>query len=138
MKFNKHSDPGHSWVKVPKSLLRKVGIQNMVSSFSYMKGDYAYLEEDIDFTLFDSAMIQLGLTCELKEHYTDNASRIRNYDSYVNYNEKDEIEIRDIKIALIQYTKWSKKGIRRINNASLKTLRYWKSYYGLDLKNTKS
>ena len=47
-KFDFYSDSSHGWAKVPKSLLKELGIEKSVSSYSYMRDDYAYLEEDCE------------------------------------------------------------------------------------------
>ncbi len=41
-------DGGHGWFKVSIKQLIKLGIADRISSYSYWKGDYAYLEEDCD------------------------------------------------------------------------------------------
>jgi hypothetical protein len=84
MKLNVYTDPGHGWVKVPKSLLKELGIANKITLYSYMRGDYAYLEEDCDASIFVEAMKKAGKPYEFKVYTTrDRASRIRNYARYV-------------------------------------------------------
>ena len=39
-----HVDPGHAWLAVPRATIAGLGI----SSFSFVDGDTAYLEEDCD------------------------------------------------------------------------------------------
>jgi|GEM_PF-1330821 len=51
-------DGGHSWLKVPMQDLADLGLANKISSFSYVKGNYAYLEEDCDLAVFFAAFIQ--------------------------------------------------------------------------------
>lgn len=82
MKFDFYSDPGHGWVKVPKSLIKKLGIEEKISVHSYMLGDNVYLEEDSDLTKFIKVMRSIGKTVEFREHHTDRTSRIRNYQMY--------------------------------------------------------
>ncbi len=45
-----YSDPGHAWLRVPKSEIEP--IKHKISSHSYMNVDNVYLEEDCDATLF--------------------------------------------------------------------------------------
>ncbi len=47
-KFTYYTDPGHGYVKVPVSILRKLGIEKKIIHFSYWRKGYAYLEEDCD------------------------------------------------------------------------------------------
>lgn len=80
--FNFYSDPGHGWLKVPISLLVEFGIENEISSCSYMKGDFAYLEEDCDASLFIEAMKSRGIEPEYRIQSTDRQSKIRGYSYY--------------------------------------------------------
>ena len=82
MKFDFFTDPGHGWVKVKRTLIEKLGLDDKITHFSYVRGDYVYLEEDLDLTTFMKAMKEVGKTVEFREHSTNNSSRIRNYDSY--------------------------------------------------------
>ena len=40
----RYIDPGHSWVKVKRSVLHRLGIAYKVSPYSYQRNDYVYLE----------------------------------------------------------------------------------------------
>ena len=79
MKLNFYEDPGHGWLAVPLSLLDRLGILDQNSSYSYMRGKLAHLEEDCDYSLFWTAATAAGLTLSIKTTRTDNRSRIRNY-----------------------------------------------------------
>lgn len=50
-----HIDSGHGWLEVNKSMLVKLGIEKMISGYSYQKGSKAYLEEDCDAGIFFEA-----------------------------------------------------------------------------------
>jgi hypothetical protein len=80
--FDFYSDPGHGWLKVPIALLVELGIEDAISTYSYMKGDFAYLEEDCDFSLFMKAMRDRGIELRFREHIANKQSRIRGYDYY--------------------------------------------------------
>lgn len=77
-----YSDAGHGWVRVPRAWLAKYGIAQAISSFSYQRGDYVYLEEDCDMPLIDKALRKNGITPKYFEHQSNKASRIRGYDRY--------------------------------------------------------
>ncbi len=77
-----YSDPGHAWAKVKKDVLTNLGIADKVSSYSYQRGDYAFLEEDCDLSLLMQALRDHGTTLRFIEKHTDNQSRIRNYERY--------------------------------------------------------
>ena len=49
-----HRDLGHGWLEVKISLLKELGIENQITPFSYLdtSGEIAFLEEDVDATLF--------------------------------------------------------------------------------------
>lgn len=82
MKFDVLTDPGHGWVKVPKKLLAELGIADKITPYSYMRGDFAYLEEDCDASTFFKAMSDAGKTVEQRVRHADRSSRVRNYSSY--------------------------------------------------------
>lgn len=82
MKFDKYDDPGHGWVKVPRKLLNKLGIEDKITTCSRQRGDYAYLEEDCDLQTFWNAMVKQGNKPEFRHHSTDKASKIRGYASF--------------------------------------------------------
>lgn len=80
--FEAFSDPGHGWAKVHMKLLVDLGIEDKITSFSYVRGMYAYLEEDCDLTTFVNALNAAGIPFKLRARYAENASRIRNYLGY--------------------------------------------------------
>lgn len=82
--FHSYSDPGHGWAKVPLAMLRELGIASEITPYSYMKGDYAYLEEDCDLSTFMRAMDKRGVAVKFRHHTADKRSRIRNFNSYSN------------------------------------------------------
>lgn len=82
MKFDVLTDPGHGWIKVPKKLLAELGIADKITPYSYMRGDFAYLEEDADASTFFEAMKAAGKTIEQRVRSSDKSSRVRNYCSY--------------------------------------------------------
>jgi len=47
--------PGHGWLRVPLSELKKFNILEDISPFSYTDGEFAYLEEDVDMGTFLTA-----------------------------------------------------------------------------------
>ena len=77
-----YSDPGHAWAKVRKSVLTNLGIADKVSSYSYQRGDYAFLEEDCDLSLLMQALHDHGTALRFVEKRTNKQSRIRNYERY--------------------------------------------------------
>ncbi|MDQ3099530.1 MAG: hypothetical protein M3Q44_07350 [bacterium] len=87
MKYKYFTDPGHGWLKVSIEELKSLGIADKVSSFSYVKGEFAYLEEDCDLPLFLTAKFGKDV---LYEDYKDQlisvrsnkTSRIRRYEAY--------------------------------------------------------
>ena len=82
-KLHFYEDPGHGWLKVPKALLRVLDIEDQISWYSYQKGDFAYLEEDCDYSLFQAAMNQTGREFSLVEHCSrERSSKIRSYEHY--------------------------------------------------------
>ena len=82
MRLNFYEDPGHGWLAVPLPLLDRLGLLDQISSYSYMRGMLAHLEEDCDYSRFYAAATAAGLTFTIKTTRTDNRSRIRGYDQY--------------------------------------------------------
>lgn len=80
--FDYFIDPGHGWVKVSKRLLLDLGIVGVITSYSYERGDYAYLEEDCDMGALYTALHVRGIEPKLRHRYADWRSRIRGYASY--------------------------------------------------------
>lgn len=80
--FPCYSDPGHGWAKVPRLLLKELEIEQQVSAYSYQKGDFVYLEEDADMSLFFNAMQTRGITPTFKGKSSNKTSRIRGYASF--------------------------------------------------------
>ena len=82
-KFTFYADPGHGWLKVPRHYLTALNIEHKISSCSYQLGNNVYLEEDCDASLFFEAFIaDQGKKPEYSSKWTNNQSKIRNYQSY--------------------------------------------------------
>lgn len=82
-RFYFYSDPGHAWMKVPRKLVEKLGVE--VSSYSYQRGDDLYLEEDCDAGAFIKACRdKYGASWQpvFAERHTNKRSKIRSYDHY--------------------------------------------------------
>ena len=82
MKFHFYADPGHGWAKVKRSLLKELGIEDKISSYSYQKGEFVYLEEDCDQYLFWKTMKDQGREVEYIQHHCNGSWSIRNYESF--------------------------------------------------------
>jgi hypothetical protein len=80
--FHKYNDGGHGWLKVPFSLIVSLKIKDLVSRYSYQRGDFVYLEEDGDMDYFFDAAEKVGLQIKVIEHSTDRHCKIRSYLSY--------------------------------------------------------
>jgi hypothetical protein len=48
-------DPGHAWLRVPLVEIARLGIEDQISAYSYINGNYAYLEEDSDAGRYQAA-----------------------------------------------------------------------------------
>ena len=92
------NDPGHGWLRVPKTELRHLNIERKISSYSYQSKLYAYLEEDCDLkTFLDAKNIGTNGTWEEKQKaykiFWDNRANL--YET--NHVSKDGHAIRDAK-----------------------------------------
>ena len=68
------------WIEVEKNELTRLGILSSISTSSFVKGKYIYLDEDIDFSLF---LCSLGYDPEL----TDIAINDTYFDNYEQFKE---------------------------------------------------
>jgi len=80
--YERHTDPGHSWLAVKKSELKHLGIADKITNYSYEHGDNAYLEEDCDLTTFLEAKINRGEVVKFVEIFTNDDAPVRNYNHY--------------------------------------------------------
>jgi hypothetical protein len=81
-KYQKYNDAGHGWLRVSKEELSRLGIAGFISPYSYQKGKYAYLEEDLDASTFYYKKKDVFEQFDVKQHYAKGYSAIRNYDVY--------------------------------------------------------
>lgn len=54
------SDPGHGWLRVPLTDIAILNLETKITPYSYIIGDFAYLEEDCDAPLYDQVRAQQG------------------------------------------------------------------------------
>lgn len=80
--LNYYQDPGHGWVKIHKQWLTMLDIADKISHYSYMRKNYAYLEEDCDLSLLLEAAPKLDIKIHLREYNCNTQSKIRSYDNY--------------------------------------------------------
>jgi len=83
-----YADPSHAWAKVSIDLLKTLDIQNDISRYSYKRGNFAYLEEDLDLTVLIDALKAAypGIVIRYKEHLANKSSKIRSYVPYTQDN----------------------------------------------------
>lgn len=114
MKYQFYSDPSHGWLKVSIQELEQLGIQNKISSYSYMNKGFAYLEEDCDLSLFFKTKGFTDFDKNVKSNRQSNKqSKIRSYDSYdfVKYQTQESVKERFDLDPL--FRKWVLKVIRQ-------------------------
>jgi hypothetical protein len=76
------ADPGHAWARFPKAKLVSLGIADKISTYSYMNGANAFLEEDCDLSVLIRALIERGYEIKFNESHANKQSKIRNYSTY--------------------------------------------------------
>ena len=82
MKFDFYSDPGHGWMAVELELLDHLELLDKITSYSYIRGPRAYLEEDLDAGVLVQALKARGVDVAFRERLAKGYSRIRNYDPF--------------------------------------------------------
>ena len=79
-----YTDPGHGWLRVKRTQLAELGITHKITPFSYQRGQWVYLEEDCDASLFlDTVRAKTGSYPMCVTHNSrTKPSKIRGYESY--------------------------------------------------------
>lgn len=80
--LNYYQDPSHGWVKIKRDKLIVLCIEHLISSYSYQRDDYVYLEEDNDLARLFKACDELQIQVKLKDYHTNKSSKIRAYDRF--------------------------------------------------------
>lgn len=91
LKITRYQDGGHSWFKVARKELTKLGIEEKISRCSYQYGDYVYLEEDVDIVVFFKVYLKsetltwemMTSVADITTKYSDKSSKIRNYPNFI-------------------------------------------------------
>jgi hypothetical protein len=72
------ADPAHGWLRVPLVDIAALGLETTISSYSYIDGHYAYLEEDADCADYLEALRERTQTePTIQEEYREHFSRNR-------------------------------------------------------------
>jgi hypothetical protein len=70
------ADPGHGWLRVPLTEIVALGLETQISLYSYIQGQYAYLEEDCDCPLYLTTRTLHGCPHpEIAEEYVEQFER---------------------------------------------------------------
>jgi len=70
------NDPGHGWLRVPLTDIAALGIEEQITPYSYIEGNFAYLEEDLDAPRFLEVLTAQGLPQpEITDQYVERFSR---------------------------------------------------------------
>jgi hypothetical protein len=77
-----YEDSGHGWLEVPLQELKDFGIQERITSFSFLYKEMAYLEEDVDAGTFLDIRNKLPKKAEIHTHYIGGMCYIREFPQY--------------------------------------------------------
>lgn len=70
------NDPGHGWLKVPLTDIAALGIETEITPYSYIEGQFAYLEEDLDAPRYLNTLASQNLPQpEITDQYVERFSR---------------------------------------------------------------
>jgi hypothetical protein len=150
-KYIFYEDGSHAWLKVSKKELKQLGIETKITGCSFMRNDFAYLEEDLDLSTFIEALaktygIDININnidsfnfskmfwSNIKRMYSNKESKLRNYDSYEFIPESTLAKMSEFKTLLLSKFNFNSKGIKQIKSASLNDCVYWNEYYNLNFK----
>ena len=77
-----YEDPGHGWVAVPMDDLIALGVADKITSYSYLLGNMAFLEEDCDLPTFVRAYKKKYGKAPKGKTVHQEVTMIRNYPNY--------------------------------------------------------
>jgi hypothetical protein len=79
-----HADPGHGWLAVDMDHLKRLGLADKISAYSYVSRDRdtAYLEEDCDAGRYIEAIKAAGIAYRIRSHHCNSESFIRRLAGY--------------------------------------------------------
>lgn len=80
--IRKYEDPSHGWLAVPMQWLEALSIVGKITGYSYLRGNTAYLEEDLDAITFRKAVEAAGYRLFVDYRHTNDRSSIRSYPSF--------------------------------------------------------
>jgi len=129
-------DPGHGWLRVP---LKEVEpIADKISPYSYMRGKYAYLEEDCDAWTFlkykfgiSPSFGDLKAKGIIKEKYVENTA-IRDYEIFHIRTEEEKALMETVITTLLSWD-FKKSSKEKIKKASYEDCQNWQEYYGIKI-----
>ena len=75
--FKYHTDAGHGWIEVSKSLAKALGFTKEISSYSYHDQDNYYLEEDGDAGVLINALKNRGQVYRMDDCFMEGDSFVR-------------------------------------------------------------
>lgn len=82
VRYVRFHDPGHSWLRVSRAEITRLGLDNAISPYSYVSELSVYLEEDQDLGLWVLAKRAIGESYEIHDTHTDEDSAVRNLDRF--------------------------------------------------------
>ena len=75
-------DPGHAWGKVKRDVLLELGVEHLISSYSYQLRDNVYLEKHCDLPIMFDALKKSEYSVVFREKVSNNDSKIRGYERF--------------------------------------------------------
>jgi hypothetical protein len=83
-KLNFYCDPSHGWLEVMREGIDALQLADKISSYSYARAGWVYLEEDCDAGLYLDAAKAAGYTLHIVERYSNTDSHIRSMKPFTN------------------------------------------------------
>lgn len=77
-----HHANNHSWIEVPIGDLRRFGLADQISYFSYVGNGVVFLEEELDAFLYKRAVEEAGLALSFTPKYYPAEAFIRSLPRY--------------------------------------------------------
>lgn len=131
------TDPGHGWLRVP--LKELTPIQDKITPHSYMRGKYAYLEEDKDASTFleyrfgkDADWQKLHTDGTLKDKYAENTT-IRSFEQYHIRTAEEKALMNAVIIQMLEMN-FKKSTKEMIKKADYESCKHWQKHYNIPIQ----
>lgn len=77
-----YRDHQSGWFKVPVKVIHDLRVENKISSRSFIRKDFAYIDDKVDARLLFDVANQECITFNIRMHFSNKSSKIRSYEPF--------------------------------------------------------